>query len=364
MDTFQISITPWKNNANGALTLSFDGAYATSYNLGMDVLRAYKVPATWYVVTGYVGSHLERRLVVSWADLKEMSSKGMEIASHTVTHPKLGILFSWKIFKYICSLIGKPWKLLKPNTTEKTIKVVSRIYERLPMKNYLKVLGEAVESKAIIRRNLGHPVFSFAYPEGRYNSKLKKKMKDIGYLSARSADDGYNLQNSIDFFSLKSKVWDITIHADKANRWVDTALEKSAWLIETFHTMSRDGATDYRFETKVSDFDTHLAYASSMDIWVDTQVNIVKYIKERNASKSKFKSISKKEIVVSVKHNLDDTIYDQPLTLKANVPNAFQKVRVTQMGDVQDISTIKEGENRIILCNIKPNAGEIKVTSL
>jgi len=363
MDTFQTSITQWKNNAKAALTLSFDGGYITSYNLAMEILLRYTMASTWFIVTGCIGGNLKGRPVVNWEQLKD-GLPDMETASHTVTHPKLALPFGYQIFKYASSLIRKPWRLFAPNLATKARRAVSSTYEQTQGTDYTEVLAEAIESKKVIEHHLGQPVVSFAYPGGRYNAALKKGIKEAGYLSARATDDGYNFLGPLDFYALKSKVWDITVDADKANRWVDIAVEKGAWLIETYHVVIQDGATGYYYDTAISDFNFHLAYIASQNIWVDTQENIVKYIKQRNVTKISDNLISGEKILLSAKNNLDPTIYNQALTLKTTIPTRWSKIRITQAGNIQEVSPVEENNDCYICYNVLPNQGEITLTPL
>jgi len=365
MNDFETKITPWKNNCKAALTLSFDGGYSISYNLAMELLLRYKMPATWFIVTGCIGGNLEGRPVVNWEELKKVSSD-MEIASHTVTHPQLMLSFSSQIYKKARSLIKKPQKLLALDVASKARRAISGTFEKCQREvDYKVILSEAIESKTIIEHYLDErQVVSFAYPGGRYNSKLKKNIREVGYLSARSTEDGYNFPDSLDFYALKSKVWNATVNADEPNRWVDFAIEKNAWLTETYHVVSQDGATGYYYDTAVSDFDSHLAYIDSQHIWVDTQENISKYVKESKVTKIKSIVISSKRVVLSAKNSLDPSIYDQSLTLKSNIPRTWTNVRIIQAENIQEVSPVEEGGQRYIYYNILPNKGEITIIPL
>jgi len=360
MRDYHTIITCWKDNARAALTLTFDGCYADSWNLAHDVLTRYHIPSTWFLVTGTVGGVLQERPVVTWEKLKKRSDL-VEIASHTVTHPRLKLPFRKRIPNYTCSAIKKFKKLFTSNLAQKIKRVGSNIYKDCQGVSYLEVLHEAEESKTTIEFSLNlKEILSFAYPGGRYNSSLKKGIAELGYLSARSTENGYNFVNSLDFYALKSKVWDLTINAEQANKWVDDAIDKGVWLVETYHLVSQKAATGYRYNTTLSDFDNHLYYANSKNLWIDTQQNIVKYIKEKQATDVKTKVISDKKVVLSLKNGLDAAIYDQPLTLETVVPNAWETVTVEQAGNIQEVLPIKGN----IYYNVLPSDNEITITSI
>ena len=169
MRDFSTNITRWKDNARAALTLTFDGCYANSWELTHDVLTRYHMPSTWFLVTGTVGGVLQERPVVTWEKLKKRSHL-VEIASHTVTHPRLKLPFRKQIPNYICSPIRKFKKLFTSNLAQKIKRVGSNIYRDCQGVSYLEVLREAEESKTMIEFSLNlKDIFSFAYPGGRYN---------------------------------------------------------------------------------------------------------------------------------------------------------------------------------------------------
>jgi peptidoglycan/xylan/chitin deacetylase (PgdA/CDA1 family) len=91
--------------------------------------------------------------MLTWAELREMSDAGVTIGSHTVSHPSL-------------SALGRS-----------------------------EALGELVESKARLERELGRPVRFFAYPFGEFehfNAKIQSLVGAAGYAAACTAVRGTN----------------------------------------------------------------------------------------------------------------------------------------------------------------------------
>lgn len=88
-----------------ALVVTFDDAYTSILHLGLPVLERLGVPATVFVPTDaateagqmtwselaqWVGGEHEHELrCMSWEELRELSSRGWEIGSHTCSHPHL-----------------------------------------------------------------------------------------------------------------------------------------------------------------------------------------------------------------------------------------------------------------------------------
>ncbi len=89
---------------------------------------------------------------MNWNQLREMASAGMEIGSHTLSHPILSLL---------------------PDSQART---------------------EIAESKACLEEKLRQPVRSFCYPNGKsgdFSETTKKFAKEAGYCSAVTTQIGY-----------------------------------------------------------------------------------------------------------------------------------------------------------------------------
>ncbi len=69
--------------APGRFVLSFDDGHESSYSRIFPMLAARAWPATFFVVAGWIGN----RDTVTWTQLREMADAGMEIGSHSLTHP-------------------------------------------------------------------------------------------------------------------------------------------------------------------------------------------------------------------------------------------------------------------------------------
>ena len=363
MKPFEIYICNWKNDAKAALTITFDGAYSETYDLAMPPIMKYGFPATWFVVTGSVGEYLEDRQVVDWKILKQMNELGMEIGSHTVTHPRLAMSPVQYCINLSRGVLKKGSAVFKPRNINKAGSIVSEYRGKIRGVSSKYVLDEAIAAKKDIEsRNISDRVLSFAYPGGKYTTALKKGIENAGYLSARATLDGYNHPFLTDYYSLKSKVWKSTTIVDEANRWVDSVLEKSWWVIETFHIVSKDGKTGYRYDTSSMDFEEHLNYINEQGIWVDTQQTIIKYIRERNGTKIKLRTISDISAELVLKNSMDGELYNQALTLKTFIPLSCDRVHIKKNGDERLLGPVKENEKSLIYFEMLPNKDKVVLT--
>jgi peptidoglycan/xylan/chitin deacetylase (PgdA/CDA1 family) len=363
-DFFRTILCPWKDDARAAVSLTLDGAYQGTFERATEILSRYEMPATWFVVTGAVGDELEGRPVVSWEKLRQASQTGMEIASHTVTHPDLALSWPWLFRRYIRPRCKRAYRLFTPAGMQRAIFLRSVLTQLSRGASREKVLAEAVDSKRAIERATGVPVVSFAYPGGRYDPWIAARLKESGYLSARSVDPGCNALESLNLFALKSRVWDIQVEPPKTNRWVDEALEKGGWLIETYHVISESGNTGYYWDTPVSELDAHFSYIRSLDLWVDTQERVTKYLLERINTRVSLRAVAGNEVHLHPECPLDPDLFDQPLTLKTKVPYGWEKVGITQNGHHQTVETRREDNGRVVIYNILPHDGRVTLTPL
>lgn len=133
-----------------AVVLTFDDGFADFHAAALPILVKYGLAATLYVVSGYIGGTsrwLDRqgagsRPLLSWSQLAEIKTSGIEIGSHSVSHAALDIL------------------------------PVSRAKEEIQQSRYQ------------LQDKLGAEINSFAYPYGYYSKPVRDLVMSAGYISA------------------------------------------------------------------------------------------------------------------------------------------------------------------------------------
>ena len=121
--------------------ISFDDGWSDQFEYALPKLENYHYSATFFVVTNSVGSPG----FLSWSQLRRMRAEGMEIGSHSRSHPHL-------------DKINNPALLW------------DQIYT----------------SKRILESQLGMAVDDFAYPYGAYNATTASTVRSAGYWVARA----------------------------------------------------------------------------------------------------------------------------------------------------------------------------------
>ena len=120
------------------VTTSWDDGHPLDIRLA-DLLCKYGLRGTFYVPLKY-----KRHDIIKNQEICHIRNIGMEVGSHTLTHP-----------------------------------VLTKLSQQL-------VLKELIESKKLLEDILGEPVSSFCYTKGRFNRKVRSKVIEAGYTLART----------------------------------------------------------------------------------------------------------------------------------------------------------------------------------
>lgn len=81
------------------VAITFDDGYRDNYEYAAPVLKRIGLPATFFVVTDYIGSDVVawwdekisvRQPWMTWNQVRELCREGFDIGTHTRTHPDMG----------------------------------------------------------------------------------------------------------------------------------------------------------------------------------------------------------------------------------------------------------------------------------
>ena len=131
----------------GLVALSFDDGLQDNHAVLLPILKEHGIPATVYVMTGYIGKPypwIEQSDVrlMNEDELRELAAAGVELGAHTVSHPDM-------------SELGRE-----------------------------ECLREMVESRDEVTRIAAEPVRTFAYPFCRYGDAAVAAAAEAGFDAA------------------------------------------------------------------------------------------------------------------------------------------------------------------------------------
>lgn len=152
----------------GAVAVTFDDGYRDLMEFALPVLREFKIPAAFFVVSGGIGGTdswvridgLPNEPIMSWDDLKKLRDEGMTIGSHSATHARLD------------EASGAALK------------------------------DEVEGSRHTLQATLGMPIRHFAYPQGRYSREAEAAVAGAGYSAGWATRKGRPLANG-DFTAIR-----------------------------------------------------------------------------------------------------------------------------------------------------------------
>jgi peptidoglycan/xylan/chitin deacetylase (PgdA/CDA1 family) len=80
--------------ASQDLALTFDDGWKSVLTVAAPILAEHEIPSTLFVATGLVESSSEwhRPRMMDWEELIHLHKMGVEIGSHSVTHPDFGVI--------------------------------------------------------------------------------------------------------------------------------------------------------------------------------------------------------------------------------------------------------------------------------
>ena len=125
--------------------ISFDDGWEEQFSTAFPIMTRYGLSGTFFVYT----QPLDHSQYMTWAQVQALAAGGMDIQSHSITHPHL--------------------RTMAPDAAYK----------------------EIAESKATLEKRLGKPVVAFCYPFGEYNNAIVEMVKRAGYESAVTLASGY-----------------------------------------------------------------------------------------------------------------------------------------------------------------------------
>lgn len=144
------------STSRGCVVLTFDDGYADTLTTAAPLMKQYGVRATCYVVSDALGTYnrwdsdhvRERKPLMNCEQLDQWLAAGMEVGSHSLSHPRLHEL------------------------TQEAAQ------------------HEIAESRAALRNLLGVPIEHFAYPFGAFTADIVAWVRRAGYSSAVTVRPG------------------------------------------------------------------------------------------------------------------------------------------------------------------------------
>jgi hypothetical protein len=101
--------------------------------------------------------------------------------------------------------------------------------------------------------------------------------------------------------------------------------------------------------------------SNNKDVWVETVANITRYIKERDDYVYSILTYDETKIKLNIYDNLNNEIYNYPLSVFVKVPESWEYALKIQGGAIDSLNVFINDSGTVVLANIIPDGGEISL---
>ncbi len=235
----------WPQGKRAAVSLSFDDARPSQLEVGLPILNAYGVRASFYVTI----SQMERRL----QDWRSALEAGHEIGNHTLSHPCSG---------------NFPWS--RANALE------DYTLERME--------ADLLQATAQITRLVGRAPQTFAYPCGqKFVGRGREVQSYVGLIATHFIvgrgfrEEAPNDPTFCDLAQAAGVDFDGMTWA-QCQGWLEQTRQVGGWLLLAGHDVGESGRQVVRTET----LEALCRYCQdpANGFWIDTVAEIGSYIRQ------------------------------------------------------------------------------------
>ncbi|HLP76263.1 MAG TPA: polysaccharide deacetylase family protein [Candidatus Paceibacterota bacterium] len=296
-------LATWRGFRASAVSYTFDDNSPKQFSVAQPMFDAKGLSATFFCIVGNLST-------LKWATIEGAAAKGHEIASHTLTHPDLAKLTDDQL------------------------------------------IAEESDAKSRIESHTGKKCVSIAYP---FCTVPPKSITSQYYPFARSCNEALVPSTPADFLSVGA----ISCHMTQMNAAADNAASSGSWLVWLIHGIDDDPACCPITSTVLQSNLDHVA-ANTNKWWIETFGNVCRYIQERNAAELTVVSNGTANITLRLTHNLDNAVFNYPVTLRRPLPDGWPAAGITQNGAAVSGQVV----NGNLMFDVVPNGGDIVLSKL
>lgn len=304
-------IGTWEGFRLAAVTYTFDDNVPNQYSIAVPMFHAAGFKMTLFTVVNYWTGF-------TWSMAQTASSYGDEIASHTMTHPN---------------------SLATISATQLTNEL-------------------ALSQSNINYRITNERCVTLAYP---YCVAPNETVVAQYYIAARGCSGSLAPSTPPDFMNISSIVLGSAgpyTTGDSVIGLANGATNSHSWCVYLIHSI--DVNDDYSplssaaLQASVNYFSTN-----QTKFWVETFGNVVRYIRERNASSVMETANFGNSITLQVTNNLNNLIFNYPITLRRPVPAGWPAVAVSQNGQPAVAKLVTINSTNYVMFDVVPNGGDV-----
>ena len=322
----EAEICLWKDDKYAAISLTIDDNCRPDHDWWLAQAEKHGFKLTWFVITDKVDGR-NKGFDGTWADWQRLADAGHSIQSHTTNHrsaPKEG-----------------------PAIPDEEVHAMYR--------DSLAAINEHVTNNFAC---------CIAYPSGEPHEEIAAQYA----IACRGVYGVPNAAGNVNYLNVSK--------GDYAQGYINVLLGEEAdepkWLnmrdrplrrgwCATLHHFVHHGRTPEEVAESVAKSEAKLENLARYKdrIWIDTFPAVAKYGQERDTATLKTVSSDAKRIALSLADRMDDKLFDEPLTLKVRLPDAWKSVRAAQGGKPAAAAFVEHDGAPYALVDAVPDRGEI-----
>jgi Predicted xylanase/chitin deacetylase len=304
----------WKGFAKAAVTYTFDDHHTNQFKIAVPLFDKYGFKLTIYPIPDWNPD---------WDAIRSAAASGHEIGSHTMSHPHLD--------------------------------QISLEEQDKELKNSQSTINRELSMDGVNCSTIAYPycdagdmgVIGKYYIAGRICS---------GQIVPKTPEDYYNISSYV--CGSLGPINDLA----SFEKHLVPVVEVNGWLVLLLHGIDDDGGyspvTAGFLRETVEYLDINRRNA-----WVATFRDAVLYSRERDAVSVKEIENTAAGITVEITDNLDNSIYNLPITIRRPLPLEWKGATVTQNGKPITSILTQENGNTYIVFDAVPDAGNVVITT-
>lgn len=308
---YPYEVGTWQGFRQAAISYTFDDGCSNQFAIAIPMFNELDFKLTLFIVTSWSPN---------WTALQNAASAGHEIASHTMTHPYLNSL-----------------------TVEQ---------QTFELKNSQDIINTHIKGRKCV---------TLAYP---YCVPGDQALTAQFYIAARHCQGNIESSTPTNFYQISSLICgslgSVKTAADLSLKFENAATSKG-WCILLIHGIDNDGGYSPLPSATLRASLEYLAVRKDK-FWVATFGNVVRYIRERDAVSVKELSNQDNHITLLVTDNLNNAIYNYPVTIRRPLPQDWAAVNVSQNGKAIDARIIEIDSKKYVMFDVVPDDGDIVLT--
>ena len=320
----QAEVCLWRDDRYAACSITIDDNNRPDHAWWLETCAKHGIKVTFFIITGGIDGQ-NKGYNGTWADWRAMLAAGHDIQSHSITHGKTG-------------------------DTDPADAVIA----------------EYAGSQQAIEANLpGHRCLAIAYPYGKGQPELAKGW----YIAARGVGGLPAVANQINYLNTNIGSGD----PDQVNAilgrpattiaWLNNPSFRRGWIQPLYHLVAQ-GTTAEQKQAGIAKVEAQLAniVAQRELIWIDTFTTVAKYGQERDSATLATASSAPQRIELALSDRMRDDLFDEPLTLKVRLPDAWAGVRAVQGKTALAARLVQHDGHPYALVQAVPDRGAIILT--